>query len=268
MTKNRTGQCFVDARDPTKWYGPITYAAGDTWMMDEAYHGISESCIVAGIYLRIPPHPDLPPGLTTRECRLPKKGERFVDIDGDVFCATEDWVAIPACVYYGRRWIVEAEPEAEPAEPRDENQNFAAKYRETQVEIDKLTRERDKLTDLCMAAGFLGRGTQIVGDGYLAKLTRERDEARAACAATLPLLRRCQEFLNLNLDALAGRSHCAEILNALADVWYEGDLVLPNLGQSLLDDNARLLAVVDKLPKTEQFQRRGKETDHAETDHV
>ena len=100
------------------------------------------------------------------------------------------------------------------------------------------------------------------------QLTRKLAEARAACAATLPLLRRCQEFLNLNLDALAGRSHCAEILNALADVWYEGDLVLPNLGQSLLDDNARLLAVVDKLPKTEQFQRRGKETDHAETDHV
>ena len=32
---------------------------------------------------------------------------------------------------------------------QDENQNFAAKYRETQVEIDKLTRERDEARAAC-----------------------------------------------------------------------------------------------------------------------
>ena len=113
MSENRIGQWFVDARDSQYIRGPITYQAGQVWMADYTYSSISEPSIVAGYWLRIPPRPDLPPGLATRECRLPKKGERFVDIDGDVFCATEDWVAIPASVYYGRRWIVADEPEAE-----------------------------------------------------------------------------------------------------------------------------------------------------------
>ena len=78
---------------------------------------ICEAQIAAGNLVRIPPRPYLPPGLVTRKCRLPKKGERFADIDGDVFCATEDWVAIPACVYYGRRWIVVGEPAVEKPAP-------------------------------------------------------------------------------------------------------------------------------------------------------
>ena len=48
---------------------------------------------------------------------------------------------------------------------------------------ERAEKERDKLTDLCMAVGFIGQGTQIVGDGYLANLKRECEEAKAACAA-------------------------------------------------------------------------------------
>ena len=111
--ENRIGQWFVDAKDPTKWYGPITYAAGDIWMMDEVYHGISESCIVAGRYLRIPPRLDLPTGLRTRECRLPRKGERLVDLYGNIHFVTRDWVAGTIEDFGWRRWIIEDESEAE-----------------------------------------------------------------------------------------------------------------------------------------------------------
>ena len=111
--EDRIGQCFVDAKDPTKWYGPVTRGIDGTHYCERGWNGQAWILANSGDYLRIPPRPDLPTGLRTRECRLPKKGERFVDIDGDVFCATEDWVAIPASVYYGRRWIVADEPEAE-----------------------------------------------------------------------------------------------------------------------------------------------------------
>ena len=117
--KVRTGQWFVDAKDPTKWYGPITYAAGDIWMMDEVYHGISESCIVAGLYLRIPPHPDLPPGLTTCECMTPEDGEMYMDLCGRIRQAIGDYRDAGLDNLYGwRRWIIEDEPEAEKEQGR------------------------------------------------------------------------------------------------------------------------------------------------------
>jgi len=110
--KDRIGQWLVAATDSTRWYGPITYAAGDTWMMDEVYHGISESCIVAGLYLRIPPRPDLPTGLRTRECRLPKRGERF-EWNGKICDASQDWQDAGGDDCGWRRWIVEDESAAE-----------------------------------------------------------------------------------------------------------------------------------------------------------
>ena len=82
-------------------------------MMDEVYHGISESCIVAGLYLRIPPHPDLPPGLTTRECRLPKNGEMYMDLFGFIRQAIGDYKYTGVVNIYGwQRWIIEDEPKA------------------------------------------------------------------------------------------------------------------------------------------------------------
>ena len=112
--KVRTGQWFVDAKDPTKWYGPVTGAYSMGFEGEDSYNNrswlISAGQITTGLYLRIPPHPDLPPGLATRECRLPKKGERWVDTYGAICVGLEG-----LCYTYcdGRRWIVEAELEAE-----------------------------------------------------------------------------------------------------------------------------------------------------------
>jgi hypothetical protein len=113
MSENRIGQWFVDARDSQYIRGPITYQAGQVWMADYRYIGISESSIAAGYWLRIPPRPDLPPGLATRECRLPKKGERYGGLTGGIETASCDWRDWQGDDYAGRRWIVADEPEAE-----------------------------------------------------------------------------------------------------------------------------------------------------------
>ena len=112
MSENRIGQWFVDARDSQYIRGPITYQAGQVWMADYTYSSISEPSIVAGYWLRIPPRPDLPTGLRTRECRLPKEGERF-EWSGIICDASQDWQDAGGDDYGWRRWIVEAKPEEE-----------------------------------------------------------------------------------------------------------------------------------------------------------
>ena len=217
MSENRTGQWFVRARFPERWYGPVN----DDHIGDDGQHRfkrsyigqsgwLREKWITDGDYLRIPPHPDLQPGLTTRECRLPKKGERYVDLYGNIYFADHDWVAGTIDDFGWRRWIIEdeSESEAEAKQPKrrgrsktmseqDENQNFAAKYREAQKEIDQLTR----------------------------KLA----EARAACATT-----------EIWLRMLIGRKpvDVSAMKNALAGGTCRGELM--KHGQSLLDELARL----------------------------
>ena len=140
--ENRIGQWFVDAKDPTKWYGPVKWLIGEYVFGQQSCRGsfgMREESILNGRYLRIPPRLDLPTGLRTRECRLPKEGERF-EWSGIICDASQDWQDAGCDDFDWRRWIVEDEPEAEPAEPRDENQNFAAKFREAQKEIDRLRR--------------------------------------------------------------------------------------------------------------------------------
>ena len=113
MSENRIGQWFVDARDSQYIRGPITYQAGQVWMADYTYSSISEPSIVAGYWLRIPPRPDLPPGLATRECRLPKKGEKYwFSATGAVLTAEANHTDTSG-PFGGREWIVEDEPEAE-----------------------------------------------------------------------------------------------------------------------------------------------------------
>jgi len=68
----------------------------------------------------------------------------------------------------------------------------------------------------------------------------ERDEAQAACAAMPELAG--------NLYAQAQRDGCDS--NAAFDVMSEGLRNAPNPGQPLLDELARLRAVVERLPKT------------------
>ena len=115
--KDRTGQWFVDAKDPTKWYGPVTGAYSMGFEGEDSYNNrswlISAGQITTGLYLRIPPRLDLPPGLTTRECRLPKKGERFVNLRGRIGRAHGDYADTGIDDFGWRRWIVEDEPESE-----------------------------------------------------------------------------------------------------------------------------------------------------------
>ena len=116
MTKNRTGQCFVDARDPTKWYGPVKWLIGEYVFGQQSCRGcfgIREKSILDGDYLRIPSRPDLPPGLTTRECRLPKNGEKYwFSATGAVLTAEANHTDTSG-PFGGREWIVADEPEAE-----------------------------------------------------------------------------------------------------------------------------------------------------------
>jgi len=114
--ENRIGQWFVDAKDPTKWYGPVKWLIGEYVFGQQSCRGsfgMREESILNGRYLRIPPRPDLPPGLVTRECGLPKKGERLVDLYGNIHFVTRDWVAGTIEDFGWRRWIIEDESEAE-----------------------------------------------------------------------------------------------------------------------------------------------------------
>ena len=240
--KDRTGQWFVDAKDPTKWYGPITYAAGDTWMMDEVYHGISESCIVAGLYLRTPPRPDLPPGLTTRACRLPEKGEMYMDLCGRIRQAIGDYRDAGLDNLYGwRRWIVEAEPEAE--EPVQESASANPCVRKIVAQPEKPTPTAIPPapvfdTDLREFVRMItqedaGKHCINISDGRrllneIDKLTRELAEARAACATT-----------EIWLRTLIGRKpvDVSAMKNALAGGTCRGELM--KHGQSLLDELAK-----------------------------
>ena len=113
MSKDRIGQWFVDAHNSRDTYGPIRYQVGNRWQIICRLGGISESSIAAGIWLRIPPKPDLPPGKWTRECRLPKKGERLVDSYGNIYFADYDWVADATDDFGGRCWIIEKEQDDE-----------------------------------------------------------------------------------------------------------------------------------------------------------
>jgi len=120
MSKNRTGQWFVRARFSERWYGPVN----DDHIGDDGQHRfkrsyigksgwLREKWITDGDYLRIPPKPDLPPGLTTRACRLPEKGEMYMDLYGRIRQAIGDYKDTGLDNLYGWRcWIVEAEPAA------------------------------------------------------------------------------------------------------------------------------------------------------------
>ena len=114
--ENRIGQWFVDAKDPTKWYGPVKWLISEYVFGQQSCRGsfgMREESILNGRYLRIPPRLDLPPGLTTRECRLPKKGERFVNLRGRIGRANGDYADTGIDDFDWRRWIIEAEPEEE-----------------------------------------------------------------------------------------------------------------------------------------------------------
>ena len=118
MSENRTGQWFVNATDSTRWFGPVTEVDHKMLLGNQSFKGcgrwgIQEWEITAGNYLRIPPRLDLPPGLTTRECRLPKKGERYVDLNGKIRSAPMPYSDGLIGDYGWRRWIFEAEPEEE-----------------------------------------------------------------------------------------------------------------------------------------------------------
>ena len=163
MSKNRIGQWFVDATDPTKWYGPVlrTKGSGLEYVCQNDAQGypveICEAQIAAGNLVRIPPRPDLPPGLTTRECRLPKKGERYVDLNGKIRSAPMPYSDGLIGDYGWRRWILEAEPE------------------EAQKEIDRLTRE------LAEARAALVRAERLAYEAYQPQV--EAAQAAALLAA-------------------------------------------------------------------------------------
>ena len=138
--ENRIGQWFVDATDPTKWYGPVKWLIGEYVFGQQSCRGsfgMREESILNGRYLRIPPRLDLPPGLTTRECRLPKKGERYVDLNGKIRSAPMPYSDGLIGDYGWRRWILEAEPE------------------EAQKEIDRLNK---LVASLCKKIGDIPKG--------------------------------------------------------------------------------------------------------------
>jgi hypothetical protein len=70
---------------------------------------------------------------------LPKEDERF-EWNGKICDASQDWQDAGGDDFGWRRWIVEDEPAAEPAEPGNENQNFAAAQKKFREEIDRLTK--------------------------------------------------------------------------------------------------------------------------------
>ena len=121
MTKNRTEQWFVRARFPERWYGPVN----DDHTGDDGQHRfkcsyigqpgwLREKWITDRDYLRIPPKSDLPLGLRTSACRLPEDGEMYMDLCGRIRQAIGDYRDAGLDNLYGwRRWIVEAELEAE-----------------------------------------------------------------------------------------------------------------------------------------------------------
>jgi len=146
MSENRIGQWFVDARNPTYWYGPVVALVKGVWHGEQYCTGaapfdIDEDWIAEGRFLRIPPKPGLPAGLVTCECRLPRKGERFVNLVGGITRASIDWAALDGDDFGFRRWIVEDDPDAKPALQVCE---MADKIKELEPEIDRLTRELAK----------------------------------------------------------------------------------------------------------------------------
>ena len=65
--------------------------------------------------------------------------------------------------------------------PADENQNFAAKFREAQKEIDRLTRERDEARAACEALREYVEGPIVyVTDTEIAARQVQRDGLLAA----------------------------------------------------------------------------------------
>jgi hypothetical protein len=113
--EDRIGQWFVDATDPTKWYGPVKWLIGECVFGQQSCRGcfgIREKSIVDGDYLRIPPRPDLPTVVVT-VCRLPKKGEKYwFSATGAVLTAEANHTDTSG-PFGGREWIVADEPEAE-----------------------------------------------------------------------------------------------------------------------------------------------------------
>lgn len=57
------------------------------------------------------------------------------------------------------------------------------------LEASALAVEVERLTTICMAAGFVGKGTTIVGDKYLAKLNRQIADVEADNARLRGLLK-------------------------------------------------------------------------------
>jgi len=78
--------------------------------------------------------------MTEQEDKCPLCGAQMLSLacPGGCFTATAHEVDGLACK--DRQRAREAAKAAVPAEPADENQNFAAKYREAQKEIDRLTK--------------------------------------------------------------------------------------------------------------------------------
>jgi len=144
---DRIGQWFVDATDPTKWYGPVTKCVDGTHYCERGWNGQAWILADSGDYLRIPPKLDLPPGKRTRECRLPKKGERYVDLDGKVRSASMPYSAGLIGDSSWRRWIVEDEPEARGHEGRDKVMKTNCEYCGDETESASLTRLMAKQDD-------------------------------------------------------------------------------------------------------------------------
>jgi len=103
--------------------------------------------------------------------KCPLCGEQMLSLacPGGCFTATAHEVDGLACKDRQRaREAAKAAKAAEPAEPADENQNYAAKFREAQKEIDRLTRERDEARAACAAlweAASFFRSMALCGEG-------------------------------------------------------------------------------------------------------
>ena len=132
--------------DP-KWDAPVTPNKLDTWwassegdyvtnIVCRRFDGVYWECdiFVTGTpcgsvslsdkniskhWLPIPPRPDAAPGKVFRRCRLPKKNERFTNLDGNIQTAGGGWLSLWGDYRYrGRRWIEEVAPVEEPSPGR------------------------------------------------------------------------------------------------------------------------------------------------------
>jgi hypothetical protein len=117
-TKDLLGTWWVDAKDPSKWYGPVTqhgdgHVSGKQCFKGSVGWGIAVEEIDGGFYLPIPPRPVPAAGKQYRECRPPKNGERYLSLGGEICVAPGDWVATGSG-FGSRRWI--EEPAEQPVE--------------------------------------------------------------------------------------------------------------------------------------------------------